>query len=86
MTKKKKSRNAGTGRKLLALGLSMVAAKVAMRATEKIWTRGLGQNLPEMSERESIIKKAGWVALSAAVVGMARELTKDLALPSARRA
>jgi hypothetical protein len=71
----------GLGRKLLALALAALAARLAMMAVELVWTKGLRRDIPEMSEAESIMTKAAWVGLTAAAVGIARELAKGLATP-----
>ena len=77
----KVQRKGGLPRGVLALLLGAVAAKVAMKTSEKIWTRGFRQEVPAMSNDESLGRKAAWIALSAALVGVARELAKDLAAP-----
>lgn len=83
----KVDRKGGLARSLVALAVGTIAAKVAMKAAEKIWTAGFRQSdVPSMDESESIARKAAWVALSAALVGVARELAKDLAAPKARAA
>jgi hypothetical protein len=77
----KSERKGGKVRTLLAVVLGAAAAKVALKGAEKLWTSGFRQDLPGTSEQESIAKKAAWVALSAALVGVARELVRDLAAP-----
>ena len=85
MTKVKKK--GGLARSLIALALGTLAAKVALKGAEKIWTAGFRQSdVPSMDEGESIARKAAWVALSAALVGVAREIAKDLAAPKAKAA
>jgi hypothetical protein len=71
----------GFARKLLAILLAAIAARLAMIAVEFFWTKGLRRDLPEMSETESALTKAAWVGLTAAAVGIARELAKSAARP-----
>ena len=82
----KVKKKGGIGRSILALALGTVAAKLALKGAEKIWTAGFRQEVPRMEEEESIARKAAWVALTAALVGMAREIAKDLAAPKAKAA
>jgi hypothetical protein len=82
----KVKKKGGIARSIVALALGTMAAKLAMKGAEKIWTAGFRQDVPRMVEEESIVRKAAWVALSAALVGMAREIAKDLAAPKARAA
>jgi hypothetical protein len=82
----KTQRKGGIGRGVLALVLGAAAAKLAMKGAEKIWTSGFRQNLPEMRQGEPVGKKAAWIALSAALVGVARELVKDLTAPKVEAA
>ena len=77
----KVERKGGIGRGVLALILGAAAAKLATRSAEKIWTAGLHRDVPSMRRDESVLEKAAWIALSAALVGVARELAKDLAAP-----
>lgn len=71
----------GVARKLLAIAAGALAAKFAMAAVEQIWTRGLRKGIPEMSEEESALTKIAWIGLTAAAVGMARELARELTAP-----
>lgn len=71
----------GLARKLFAIAMGAMAAKLAMLAVEQIWTRGLKQDLPTMGEEESIARKVAWIGLTAAAVGMAREATRQLTAP-----
>ena len=71
----------GFARKILAILLAAIAARLAMMAVEVFWTKGLRRDLPEMSETESALSKAAWVGLTAAAVGIARELAKNAARP-----
>lgn len=75
----------GLARKLVALALGALAAKLAMMAVEQLWTRGLHQNLPEMTDEESVAKKVAWIGITAAAVGMAREAARQLAAPKVRQ-
>jgi hypothetical protein len=59
---------------------------VALKATEKLWTKGFRKDLPDMSSRESMGKKAAWTGLSAAAVGVAREAARDAVAPKAEKA
>lgn len=74
-------RKGGLARKLMALAAGALAAKLAMMAVEQIWTRGLKQDLPEFTEEESMGKKVAWIGLTAAAVGMAREVVRQVAAP-----
>jgi hypothetical protein len=82
----KSERKGGIVRGIVALLLGTIAAKLALKGAEKIWTAGLRQDLPEMRRDEPMVKKAAWIALSAALVGVARELARDLAAPKAEAA
>jgi hypothetical protein len=82
----KVERKGGIGRGVLALILGAAAAKLATRSAEKIWTSGLHRDVPAMRRDESILEKAAWIALSAALVGVARELAKDIAAPKIEQA
>jgi hypothetical protein len=77
----KVERKGGIGRGVLALILGAAAARIATKSAEKIWTAGLHRDVPAMRREESMVEKAAWIALSAALVGVARELAKDLAAP-----
>ncbi|MFN2611495.1 MAG: DUF4235 domain-containing protein [Actinomycetota bacterium] len=72
----------GATRKLLAIALGAVAARLAMMAVEQIWTKALRQQLPGEDEEQSIAQKVAWIGLTAAAVGMAREAAKELAAPT----
>jgi len=74
-------RKGGLARKLLALAMGALAAKFALMAVEQVWTKGFRQDLPEMSEAESMAKKVAWIGLTAAAVGMAREAARQLTAP-----
>jgi hypothetical protein len=82
----KTRRKGGIARGVLALVLGAAAAKLAMKGAEKIWTSGFRQEVPKMNQGESVSRKAAWVALSAALVGVARELVKDLTAPKVEAA
>jgi hypothetical protein len=82
----KVKKKGGIARSLVALAVGTMAAKLALKGAEKIWTAGFHQDVPRMDERESLARKAAWVALSAALVGVARELAKDLTAPKVRAA
>jgi hypothetical protein len=71
----------GIFRKLLALAAGALAARLAIAAVEKLWTKGLRQDLPEMSEYESLGKKLAWIGMTAAAVGIARELAREITAP-----
>ncbi|MGI8427021.1 MAG: DUF4235 domain-containing protein [Actinomycetota bacterium] len=74
-------RKGGLARKVLALAMGALAAKFALMAVEQVWTRGFHQDLPEMSEQESMARKVAWIGLTAAAVGMAREAARQLTAP-----
>jgi len=61
--------------------MGALAAKFALMAVEQVWTKGFRQDLPEMSEAESMAKKVAWIGLTAAAVGMAREAARQLTAP-----
>ena len=71
----------GLARKILALILGALAAKLAMTAVEQFWTRGLRKDVPEMSGAESALKKVAWIGLTAAAVGIARQLAREVTAP-----
>ena len=71
----------GLARKLFAVAMGALAAKFAMMAVEALWTRGLRQELPEMSDEESLGRKVAWIGLTAAAVGIAREVARELTAP-----
>ena len=75
----------GLFRKLVALALGALAARFAMLAVEQLWTKAFRQDLPGMTEDESMAKKVAWIGLTAAAVGMAREAARQLAAPSAKQ-
>lgn len=77
---KRTERQGGVGNKLLAVGLGFVAAKLALVVIEQIWTKGLRRPLPDADEA-STANKVAWMGVTAAAVGMARELAKELAAP-----
>lgn len=68
-------------RKLLAVAMGALAAKFALMAVEAVWTKGLRQELPDMSDEESMARKVAWIGLTAASVGMAREVVRQLTTP-----
>ncbi|MBW3590430.1 MAG: DUF4235 domain-containing protein [Actinobacteria bacterium] len=76
----KTERQGGLGSKALALALGVVAAKLAQVAAEKLWTKGLHRPLPEADDA-SMANKIAWMGVTAAAVGMARELARELASP-----
>lgn len=76
-------RKGGVARKLVALAMGALAAKLALMAVEKIWTKGFHQGVPEMTDEESLGKKVAWIGLTAAAVGMAREAARQLTAPKA---
>jgi uncharacterized protein DUF4235 len=86
MAKQNKSDASGVVRKLLAVAAGALAARVAFKMTEKLWTKGLRQDLPGESGEESVAKAVAWVGLTAAVVGMAREAVRQLVAGSSTRA
>lgn len=76
----KTERQGGLGNKVLGLVLGAVAAKFALMAAEKVWTKGFHRPLPDADEA-SMANKVAWMGVTAAAVGMARELAKELAAP-----
>lgn len=70
----------GLVRKLLALGLGALAAKFAMMAVEKLWIKGLHRDIPD-DEEASMGTKLAWMGITAAAVGMAREMVRELTAP-----
>jgi hypothetical protein len=82
----KTERKGGMARTVAAVVLGGVAAKIATKGAEKIWTKGFRQDVPLMQQGEPLMKKAAWLALSSALVGVARELARDFAAPKAQEA
>lgn len=79
-------RKGGIVRKLVAVCAGAVAAKLAIKAVEQVWRKGFRAGPPRMVPQESAWKKAAWMGLTAAGVGIARQLTRDVVAPKARRA
>ena len=79
----KTKRAGGVAQKLLALALSALAAKLALMAIEQLWTRGLHKPIPENDE-SSMATKMAWMGITAAAVGMAREMVRELTAPTVR--
>jgi hypothetical protein len=79
----KTKREGGLAQKLLALALSALAAKIALAAIEQIWTRGLHKPIPKDDE-SSLGTKLAWMGVTAAAVGMAREMVRELTAPTVR--
>ncbi|MDQ4149745.1 MAG: DUF4235 domain-containing protein [Actinomycetota bacterium] len=80
----KVKRKGGLGRKLVAIVLGAVAAKIAMKAVEQAWTKGLHKPIPDLDEEESLARKLAWMGITAAAVGMAREMVRELTAPVER--
>ncbi len=74
-------RKGGLARKLLAVALGALAAKFALMAVEQLWTKGFKQELPDLDDEESMGRKIAWIGLTAASVGMAREIVRQLTAP-----
>ncbi|MGH2772621.1 MAG: DUF4235 domain-containing protein [Actinomycetota bacterium] len=74
-------RKGGLARKVAALALGALAAKIALMAVEKVWTKGFGRDIPEMTDEESLGRKIAWIGLTAAAVGMAREAARSITAP-----
>lgn len=74
----------GLLRKLVAIAAGALAAKAAMALVEAMWTKGLRKDVPQMTEAESTVEKLAWIALTAAAVGVARELGREAIAPKAR--
>ncbi len=79
----KTERKGSLAQKLLALGLSALAAKLTMMAVEKFWTKGLHKPIPDLDE-SSLATKMAWMGVTAAAVGVAREMVRELTAPVAR--
>ncbi len=79
----KTERSGGMAQKLLALGLSALAAKLTLMAVEKFWTKGLHKPLPDDDEA-SMANKMAWMGVTAAAVGMAREMVRELTAPTVK--
>jgi hypothetical protein len=77
----KAKRKGGLARSLVAIVLSAIAAKLAMKAVEQIWTKGLHKSVPDVDEESSLGNKMAWMGITAAVVGMAREIVRELTAP-----
>lgn len=76
----KTGRQGGLGNKVLGIALGVVAAKFALMATEKVWTKGFHRPLPDADDA-SMANKVAWMGVTAAAVGMARELARQVAAP-----
>lgn len=68
----------------MAIAAGALAAKAAMTLVEAVWTKALKKDLPQMEEGESTVEKLAWIALTAAAVGVARELGREAVSPRAR--
>jgi hypothetical protein len=79
----KTKREGGLAQKLLALALSALAAKIALAAIEQLWTRGLRKPIPDDDEA-SLATKLAWMGVTAAAVGIAREMVRELTAPTVR--
>ena len=79
----KTKRQGGLAQKLMALALSALAAKLALAAIEQLWTKGLHKPIPKDDE-SSIATKLAWMGVTAAAVGMAREMVRELTAPTVR--
>lgn len=79
----KTERAGGITQKLLALGLSALAAKIALMAIEQLWTKGLHRPIPR-DEESTMGNKLAWMGLTAAAVGMAREVVRELTAPTVK--
>lgn len=79
----KSERKGGIAQKVLALGLSALAAKLTMMAVEKVWTKGLHKPIPGEDET-SMATKMAWMGVTAAAVGMAREMVRELTAPTVK--
>jgi hypothetical protein len=77
----KVKRKGGLGRKLVAIALGAVAAKVALKAVEQVWTKGLRKPVPDVDDEKSMATKVAWMGITAAAVGMAREMVRELTAP-----
>jgi hypothetical protein len=77
----KVKRKGGLARKLLAIALGAVAAKIALKAVEKAWTKGLHKPVPDVDDESSMGRKIAWMGVTAAAVGMAREMVRELTAP-----
>lgn len=72
-------------RRLAAALVAAAAAKVALKLLEGAWTKGVGKELPDESELSTLSEKVIWVALAAAFVAAARELTRQFINPASER-
>ena len=77
----KVKRKGGLARKLVAIILGAIAAKVALKAVEKVWTKGLHKPVPDLDQEASMGRKLAWMGITAAAVGMAREMVRQLTAP-----
>lgn len=76
-------RKGNMAQKLMALGLSALAAKLTLMAVEKVWTKGLHKRIPGEDEG-TLASKMAWMGVTAAAVGMAREMVRELTAPTQR--
>jgi hypothetical protein len=72
-------------RRLAAALVAAAAAKVALKLLEGAWTKGVGKELPDERDVSPLSEKVIWVALAAATVAAARELTREFISPSPER-
>lgn len=71
-------------RKLVTIVAGALAAKAAMTLVEAMWTRGFKKDVPQMTQEESTAEKLAWIALTAAAVGVAREIGREAVAPRAK--
>lgn len=72
------TQNDGFTRKIAALALGALAAKFALMAIERVWTKGLGRDVPGDLDEESVAASLLWIGITAAAVALAREAVRQM--------
>jgi hypothetical protein len=67
--------------KVLAIVLAAAAGRLALRAMEKLWTKGLRKPVPGGEEEASLMNRVAWVGATTAAAGIAREVIRELTAP-----
>ncbi len=70
--------NDGFARKIAAIALGALAAKLALTAVEQVWTKGLGRDVPGDLDESSAATNLLWIGLTAAAVALAREAVRQM--------
>jgi len=68
----------GFARKIAAIALGALAAKLALMALEQAWTKGLGREVPGNLDEDSAAANLVWIGITAAGVALAREAVQQM--------